>query len=248
MKLEIGSNDHFEVRHEIYPANITGAFSILYLSDLHLNRFGKSIIEKIVSHINELDPDIILLGGDYVDFKRQLVHLDRLLKGLSHRKNVLAIAGNHDYRFGVDTIEKLMKANHIGWIENDSVTLSINNNTIRIDGSKPVAEKSQADFSILCLHEPVDINLFKNNYHLAFAGHLHGCQFVFWQNHKGLYPGRLFYKWNTLLKSQDDCRYYISKGMGDTLPVRLNCSKEMIFVQVTSNNDKNDASLIKLLP
>lgn len=235
MKLEIGSNDHFEVRHEIYPANVKGKFSVLYLSDLHLNRFKISIIAKIIHRIEELNPDIILLGGDYVDFKRQLTHLDKLLKGLSHRKNVLAIAGNHDYRFGVDTIKKLMISHQVGWIENDSITLSVKNNTIQIDGSKPVAQKSKADFSILCLHHPVDINLFKSNYQLAFAGHLHGCQFVLWQNGKGLYPGRLFYKWNTLLEEQDNCRYYISKGMGDTLPVRLNCSKEMIFVQVTGN-------------
>ncbi|MEO6550520.1 MAG: metallophosphoesterase [Ferruginibacter sp.] len=232
MKLEIGSNDHFEVRHEIYPAEITGGFSILYLSDLHLNRFKTSIIAKILSRIHDLNPDIILLGGDYIDFKSQLVHLDKLLKGLSHRKNVLAIAGNHDYRFGVGTIEKLMKENQISWIENDSITLTINNNTIQIDGSKPSGKINPADFSILCLHHPIDIKLFKNNYQLAFAGHLHGCQFVFWQNDKGLYPGRLFYKWNTLLQTSNDCRYYISKGMGDTLPVRLNCSKEMIFVEV----------------
>ncbi len=242
MKLAIGANDHFEVRHEQYPSGIAASFSILYLSDLHLNRLGKSIISKIITKINELNPDIILLGGDYVDSRKQLVYLDTLLQALSKRKNVFAIAGNHDYRFGISTIRQIMEANNIGWIENASATISIHNSTIQIDGSKPCIKKSKADFSILCLHQPVDIKRFKDQYQLAFAGHLHGCQFVLWQNDKGLYPGRFFYKWNLLEKREGNCRYFISKGMGDTLPARYNCAKEMIFVQVTGNNTNNQLS------
>lgn len=232
MKLEIGSGNHFEVRHEQYPAAISGSISVLYLSDLHFKTYGKSLTTKIISRINELDPSIILLGGDYVDFARQLNHLDIFLNALSQRKNVFAIAGNHDYRFGVATIQKMMEANNIHWIENESVTVSINNCTIQIDGTKPSGKSSSADFSILCLHQPIDIGHFKDKYELIFAGHLHGCQFVFWQNEKGLYPGRLFFRWNMLQKKLGNCRYYISRGMGDTVPVRFNCPKEMIFVEL----------------
>jgi predicted MPP superfamily phosphohydrolase len=232
MKLEIGSGNHFEVRHEQCPAAIAGSISVLYLSDLHFKTYGQALTTKIISRINELDPGIILLGGDYVDFARQLIHLDMFLKALSQRKNVFAIAGNHDYRFGVATIQKMMEANNIRWIENDSVTVSINGSSVQIDGTRPLEKRGGADFSILCLHQPIDVSHFADKYELIFAGHLHGCQFVFWQNEKGLYPGRFFFRWNTLQKKLSNCRYYISRGLGDTIPLRFNCPKEMIFVEV----------------
>ena len=189
MKLEIGTNDHFEVRNEQYIAPIAGGFTVLYLSDLHFNRRSNPITLKIIDRIHELDPDIILLGGDYVDYKKQLVHLDTLLRAISHRKNVFAIAGNHDYTFGVDTIRKMMEANGIGWIENNAVNITVNDTRVQIDGTRPAGRHNRADFSILCLHHPVDISRFKQKYNLVFAGHLHGCQLVFWKNEKGLYPG-----------------------------------------------------------
>ncbi|MEO5892913.1 MAG: metallophosphoesterase [Ferruginibacter sp.] len=232
MKLEIGTNDHFEVRNEKYSAAIAGSFSVLYLSDLHFNRNSNAIALKMISRINQLDPDIILLGGDYVDFKTQLVHLETLLKSISHRDNVFAIAGNHDYAFGVDTIRKMMEVHKIGWIENSSVNITVKNTSVQIDGTQPSAHSNTSDFSILCLHHPVDIIRFKQKYNLVFAGHLHGCQLVFWQNEKGLYPGRLLFKWNMLKKEIDNAHFYISKGLGGRVPLRFNCSKEMVLVEV----------------
>src|ERR1700712_2253806 len=160
MKLEIGTNDHFEVRNEQYIAAFTGGFSVLYLSDLHFNRNSARITAKMISRINELNPDVLLLGGDYVDHKKDLIHLDTLLKAICHRKNVFAIAGNHDYTFGVATIQKIVEGKNIGWIENSSVTIMVNNTKVQIDGTKPSAQNNTADFSILCLHHPVDINRF----------------------------------------------------------------------------------------
>ncbi|MEJ7586396.1 MAG: metallophosphoesterase [Ferruginibacter sp.] len=181
MKLEIGSNDHFEIRNEQYTAAISGAFSVLYLSDLHFNRHSNAITEKMIRQINDLNPDIILLGGDYVDVKKHLVHLDKLLKGIAHRNNVFSIAGNHDYKFGVGIIKKMMEANNVKWIENNSGTLTVNKTRVQIDGTRPSNQNHPGDFSILCLHHPVDISRFKHKYNLVFAGHLHGCQLVFWQ-------------------------------------------------------------------
>lgn len=235
MKLEIGSNDYFEIRQVQCNAPAGKGFTVLYLSDLHFNGRSDQLIAKMIDQIAELDPSIILLGGDYIDFKSQLSKLEMLLKALSNREHVFAIAGNHDYRFGIEIIRERMEQHHIRWIENDSVCITINDNTIQLDGTRPGKRNTSVDFAILCLHQPVDISSCHTEYDIAFAGHLHGCQFVFWQNDKKLYPGKLFYKWNLLEHTVGNCNYYVSKGMGDTLPVRFNCSKEMIFVQVPDN-------------
>ncbi|MEO6228586.1 MAG: metallophosphoesterase [Ferruginibacter sp.] len=239
MKLEIGSNDHFEIRRVQCNAAAGKGFTVLYLSDLHFKRNSYQLIVKMIDQIDELNPDIILLGGDYIDFKSQLPKLDRLLEVLSKRDNVFAIAGNHDYTFNIDIIRERMERHNIYWLENNSVCVTINNSIIQLDGTKPGKRKASVDLAILCLHQPINIQKFHTEYDIAFAGHLHGCQFVFWQKDKKLYPGRLFYKWNLLEQTDGNCNYYISKGMGDTLPVRFNCSKEMVFVQVPANHSIN---------
>jgi predicted MPP superfamily phosphohydrolase len=238
MKLEIGFNGSFEVRNEQYISGDGASFNILHLSDFHFNTFSKSITEKIITTIKELNPDIILLGGDYADSKNGLVYLKLLLESCAVRQNVFAVAGNHDYYFGLDCIKKMMLQNNICWIEKESFTFKLKGQTIQIDGNKTNLKNVGSNFSILLLHIPVNIVNFAHNYNMVFAGHLHGCQFVFWQTAKGLYPGKLFYKWNILKTKINNCYYFISKGLGDTLPVRFNCFKDMIFVQIKSSKSE----------
>lgn len=232
MKLEVGYSSHFEVRTEHYSGFDKQRFDILYLSDLHFNRHSRNIARSLANRINEINPTILLLGGDYVDSKKGLVYLEQLLTVIGARKNVFAIAGNHDYFFGLGGIEACMRRNGIDWIENETRCITIENTPIRIDGNCPSPEKGAFDFAILCLHRPIEIAPYTEIYNAVFAGHLHGSQFVFWENGKGLYPGRFFYHWNRLKACIGNCIYLISKGLGDTLPIRYNCKKEIIWLQV----------------
>jgi uncharacterized protein len=232
MNLQVGYNTDFEMRQETIFADCKSPITLLFLSDFHFNKWNGAIVDKIIIQINTLNPDIILFGGDYIDTKSGLTHLERLLAALADRKNVFAIAGNHDYFFGIKKIKTVMLSHNIIWIEKQSFSLSLKDTHIRIDGNLPFFGKKDADIAILCLHEPIDIQPFASVYNLAFAGHLHGSQFVFWQNERGLYPGRWFYKWNILKTSIQNCAYFISKGLGDTLPIRYNCIKDILFIQI----------------
>jgi uncharacterized protein len=235
MKLEIGYNHHFEVRKEKCTNSIAESFSVLYLSDFHFNKYSKVTTKNIIDKINELNPDIILLGGDYVDTKKGMTHFITLLQSIAIRKNVFAVAGNHDYFFGLSEIKDILTINSANWIEKKSFSFQLNNTIVQIDGNNPQPKKDAATFSILCLHKPIDISCHKENYNLVLGGHLHGGQFVFWKSNNGLYPGKLFYKWNIIKKKLNNCQYFVSKGLGDTLPIRFNCKKDMIFVSVGKN-------------
>ena len=242
MKLEIGSNHSFEIRKESCIANCEDDFTVLFLSDLHFNKNCKTISENIAATINELNPTIVLLGGDYVDSEKGMAYFNNLLIAISDRENVFAIAGNHDYFYGINKIEKVISNNNIAWLENGSTIINYRNTTIKIDGSTIGKENNSVDCSILLMHKPLDLNQFEKNYNLAFAGHLHGCQFVIWKSKNKLYPGRLFYKWNILKAENSDCQYFISKGLGDTLPIRYNCKRDLVLVQV-SGKTKQDTEL-----
>jgi len=230
--LEIGYNSDFDIRMEEVVFRGKRHIRIVYLSDLHFNRFSEAISVKIISEIEKLDPVIILLGGDYADTTKGLVFLDKLLNSFSKRKYVFAIAGNHDHFFGIEKIKKLMRQHGIIWIEKETAYADVGDCLVQIDGGVPGMNKETADLKILCLHEPIDLTKVPVYYDIAFAGHLHGSQIVLRQTEKGLYPGRLFYKWNILKTTIKNCHYYISKGLGDTLPLRYNCRKDMLVVDV----------------
>ncbi|TGM01930.1 metallophosphoesterase [Leptospira jelokensis] len=232
MKLEIGYNFPFEVRYETLTYNGKDDFSILFLSDLHLNHFTKPKTNSIIQKIEELNPTIILFGGDYVDTNQGLLQLDCLLQSISHRQNLFAIAGNHDHFFGIGKIKRVMESNQVVWLETQSMELQINGTKIEIFGYLQKHVEKNADISILVLHNPNSIDKINVHHDIIFAGHLHGCQFVFWEKRNGLYPGKLFYKWNVLKGIYAHCHYFISKGLGDSLPVRFNCKRDMIFLQV----------------
>jgi len=236
MKLEIGYKHSFEIRRETFVVNTPDNFSILYLSDLHLNKFSKSIITSLIAKIEFLNPTILLLGGDYVDSKKGLIHFANLLRSISLRENTFAIAGNHDIYFGIDEIEKIITEHNVVWLEGKSFTLNLPNSKLKIDGNIITKAENDYDLSILVLHKPIDINLIQNVYNIALAGHLHGCQFVLWESEDKLFPGKFFYRWNILKAALTKGNYYISKGLGDTLPIRYNCKRDLLFIQVINNN------------
>ncbi len=215
MKLEIGYNQEFEVRREIVESSIQNNLSVMFISDLHLTKLGHSLIENIIKKINELKPTIILLGGDYIETCSGLVHFNTLLKTLGQREYVFAIAGNHDYFYGIHLIRKIMLDNNITWIEKSSVNIKINDVLIKIDGNCISKKRDENDLTILCLHKPLNIEELGNCYDVVFAGHLHGCQIVFWKNNEDLYPGKIFYKNNFLKKDFGNSKYFISKGLGE---------------------------------
>ena len=237
MKWEIGYQHPVDIRREKYAAAVQQGFSILYLSDFHFNAYGQYLVDTLVPVIAALNPDIILLGGDYADSAKGLFYLDSFMSHLANRSHVFAVAGNHDYFFGLSKVQAIITRYGGTWIEKNTCLFTCKGNRIKIDGNHPTSQVEEVDFSLLCLHQPIDITPFAANYHLVFAGHLHGCQVVLWQTDEGLYPGRYFYKWNLLHTSISNCKYFISKGLGDTLPIRYNCKKDVIFVEVEANPD-----------
>ena len=85
------------------PAGFDG-YSIIHLTDLHLSRvFNRPFAEALVSRVNALGPDLILISGDlidgYLDARRDDV---APLAGLSARDGVFVSPGNHEYYFGFE--------------------------------------------------------------------------------------------------------------------------------------------------
>lgn len=231
MKLEIGYKSGFEIRHEKINLPLINDVSIMFMSDLHFTSFSGFMADKLIKAIDEHKPSVILLGGDYIDTPGGFKHLNTLLGAMAPGRRVFAIRGNHDIFWNIKRIKQTMQAHGVVWLEKESVTIKIGATSIIIDGGAPVKRRhNEADISVLFVHKPADFSNYQDDYQLIFAGHLHGGQFVFWQTCKGLYPGRFLYKWNILEAHTANCRYFVSKGVGDTLPVRYNCKKDILLM------------------
>ena len=230
-KLEIGYKvTSIEVRREAIVKDLDSHLKVMYLSDLHLNGYSSSLVKIVSSIITEEDPDLILFGGDYVDTKSGLSYLSTIFSVASITSDCTAVIGNHDRFFGVRKIAEIAKDNNVKILDSYS---PMTMNEIQVGLYASPMRKCDMDLCILLLHEPVD-PIIANDFDITLAGHLHGCQFIFWEKNNYLYPGKLFYK-NNFTKKYDEQKksyYFISKGLADTLPIRYNCSRDILVLEI----------------
>jgi len=225
-KIEIGARRPLLVRRERVAQIGTGK-RLLFASDLHLRRNGpRHIVDGLLEIAARECPDLVLLGGDLVDWPIGLVALETLVRGLSRVAAVGAVAGNHDRWIGVDRVRAAVVAGGGRWLEDAPWFLTPD---CAIYGSREQPVQS-ARSHLLCTHHP---DASARPFDLTLSGHLHGGQFVFYQRHGRLYPGAFLYRWNGLrFDDQDGRTLLISRGVQDTLALRWNCPREVLIVEI----------------
>ncbi|NYZ76879.1 metallophosphoesterase [Candidatus Micrarchaeota archaeon] len=71
---------------------------IVFISDVHAALVSDDFLRSVVERVNAENPDVILLGGDYVDWDESEISRLSVLGGLRAETGVYAVLGNHDYR------------------------------------------------------------------------------------------------------------------------------------------------------
>ncbi len=73
---------------------------MVFLADLHVRDSNADFIQKVIEEVNGLDPEIVLIGGDFIlDNETDISHIS-ILSQLEGRK--YAVLGNHDYFSSID--------------------------------------------------------------------------------------------------------------------------------------------------
>lgn len=220
--------------------------NIVMASDIHFGTVaGKYRLKKIITTINRLDPDIVLLPGDIVDADispSQGRELSLLLRGIKAPLGVFAVPGNHEYYSG--------HAEKMAYLREGGVTVLMDN-WVNIDGGicligrKDVSASGfggerksledvmkDADTSlplILLDHQPFHLNEAEEaGIDLQLSGHTHNGQ---------LFPLNLINKrlyelnWGYLRKGKT--HYYVSCGAGTWgMPVRTAGVPEVIDIKI----------------
>lgn len=123
----------------ILSDNIEGAVTLAHLSDLHSKPF-----KKVLKKLDEINPDIIAVTGDYINDKcKNKQKMIDFAKELLKRAPVFYITGNHERR--LDNFEELMQElSDTGFtvLLNETAQITVNSSKISFLG----LDENQADF------------------------------------------------------------------------------------------------------
>jgi predicted MPP superfamily phosphohydrolase len=221
--------------------------TVAVASDLHLgNIVGNRHLRRMVSEINAMNPDIVLLAGDVLDdsiepFIRN--GMEQQLKQLKARYGVYAVLGNHEYYGGsISQYSEVMESIGIRLLQDEIVEtagvyvvgrkdktaesmeaggrMSVDTLLSGLDRSKPI---------IMMDHQPTGFDLASRaGVDVLLSGHTHRGQIA--PNH--WITKRLFeLDWGYLLK--DKLHVIVSSGYGTWgPPIRLASRSELIRLEV----------------
>jgi len=101
---------------------------LVQLSDIHVgSQFQESVFEKVISEVNEIKPDAILISGDLTN--EGLIKEYEKCKKLISRfncKKIITISGNHDYRnSGYLAFKKFFPFETINELSSDIVLVTV---------------------------------------------------------------------------------------------------------------------------
>lgn len=224
---------------------------IVHFSDLH---YGMTVdfkyMERLVSEINLLKPDIVLFTGDLIEdgYKLKKNEKEKLIKYLSDINSTYgkyAIIGNHDY-FN-EEFQNIIINSNFTYLNNSYDIIYKEDNSILIYGvddaiySTPVydmlneSELNNTDYKIIMIHEPDIVENISYNYDvdLIVAGHSHNKQVnipfikAFWLP----YMGQKYYDSYYNINNTD---IYVSNGIGtSTLKFRMFSVPSINFYRIT---------------
>lgn len=227
------------LRH-LHPA--LEGFKIVQLSDLHfLPHTPLSLIQRAVERVRSLQPDLVVLTGDYVTHEAETIFgLTDVLGDLDARYGVFAILGNHDARAGKQVISRAIEETGITVLQNKGVTFDVGHGQLLVAGvedciwgqpdlAAALAHQPADALTVLLAHEPDVIDEFSNEgrIDLQLSGHTHGGQIrlPFWGT--PVLP-KLGKKYVHGLHRVNGAWVYTNRGIGMVgMPVRFSCPPEV---------------------
>lgn len=221
----------YEFKSKDVPDDFEGV-RIAFLTDIHHSTFFPvGELRALVEMTNNLKPDIILLGGDYVDRDPNcIVSFFKEAAAFSAPLGVYGVLGNHDRLTDAELSEDCMYKAGIGSLDNKAVWIKKGNSRIRVGGVgelwttyqdiEPMLEGTKNDdLMILVTHHPDFAELLpKDKIDLMLSGHTHGGQVSFLGKWIPPWPGSAKLKYLTGVVKEGSTTVIISNGIGTVGP------------------------------
>ena len=232
--------------------------TLLFLSDVHLSRrFPESAVNHLLDQIQALQPDMILLGGDYGESAAWQQQFFELFARLTPPLGAYGVLGNNDCEcFPKDQKPLIQIAEKAGvrLLVDEKLRIAVGGGAISVAGldeykqaaalKNPLfSDEDESAFRILLSHYPQSSGRYIRKEsglmpHLAMAGHTHGGQFRL----LGLTPYSIGYeldirRYMTAVsgwKKVGETDFLVSPGLGTSrVPYRLNIEPTIHLLRLT---------------
>jgi predicted MPP superfamily phosphohydrolase len=247
------------VGHKDWPV-VAPPLKIGVLTDIHAVEpwMPAHRIEAIAARMNALNPDVIVLLGDYVNALKPHLYTGDVpianwmsaLRTLRAPLGVYAVLGNHDWWAGeVDTLRVAFEKAGIHLLENEAVMAKLGGASFWIAGlgdqlvyktsgvddlSRTLRHVPEKAPVVLLAHEPYIFDRVPRQVTLTLAGHTHGGQvYIPFVGRPALKPGLAQYAYGHIRHRGK--HMVVSSGLGlSGLPVRFMVPPEIALVTLTS--------------
>ncbi|MCF0107068.1 MAG: metallophosphoesterase [Holdemanella sp.] len=249
-KLTINS---YTLKSELIPASLDEV-TIVYFTDLQYGEFqNDERCDQLFSEIENLNPDILLFGGDLYDKSYAFTDdtnnkLTQYLSNIDAPLGKFALYGENDIASETyqNAINSIFSKSEFEIIRNSSVKITNQKNEyinlfgFDIDANVENINKlsSKTSFDILLTHYPdhlVKDDLMDENIDFAIAGHSHDSQITFplYGSYKEVKGSK---KMNRNNRQKLSFEYILSSGVGCTgINARLGSTPEILYIILKSD-------------
>ena len=234
---------------------------VALIADLHLRRSGfeSGLFDRVTAELRKRRPDIVLLGGDYVDLRHRpsLLEVDnmgRLVTNWLGQYGTFAVAGNHDLyqeRSGVwRYIAETLTRSGVTVLDGGGVSADVRGRPFQIAGCgdrpdawfrmgrMPGFDRTLPVYGLI--HDPEYLYSVRNVCDMIFSAHTHRGQVrlpVFGENACKV---RFRTGWlGSGLRRHRDCVQFVTSGLGmSSYPVRWHNIADIVFITLRRPPDR----------
>jgi predicted MPP superfamily phosphohydrolase len=182
----VGRIKHYVVESDRLPVSFDG-YSVAFISDIHYpSLFTHKRLAKLVRKLRNENPDMLLLGGDYVTDNSYISELFDSLSTVHPSDGTFAVLGNHARRNSALVADAMAKCG-IELLCDDVVYVTRDGSSIALFGVEDsfaydtlaVASTgvvSDSLFTVLLCHTPDYAEQTSATADLVLSGHTHGGQ------------------------------------------------------------------------
>ncbi len=234
--------------HDSQLAASLEGIKVVHITDLHLTR-GIGFREKqLIRKVNDLNPDIIFVTGDFFDDVSQVEPTKELIRSLKARIGIWGVPGNTDHiSMHAEDIVRALEPSGIRILVNQAQTVytGVGKYFWLIGVDDPVYHHDkllEALYGVpknaprlLLAHSPdVFDKASLEQINLVLAGHTHGGQVgIPFLVELSQYANRTIYMKGLFKKGKT--QMYVNRGIGTkTLPIRFLCRPEIAVIKVNA--------------
>lgn len=246
----------WETDYTIETDKEIGDLRVVQFADSHIGAtFNGKDLEDYTAEIQELNPDVVLITGDFVDddtSKEDMIDACKALGTLKTKYGVYFSFGNHDkgyygdeYRgYGTNDLITELEKNNVTVLQDENVLIDnrfyiIGRNDVselirngsRLEMSELTKGLDTSKYMIVMDHQPNDYENEKNaNIDLVLSGHTHGGQF-FPVNRMGEWLGANDKTYG--YEKRDNTNFIVTSGIADwAIKFKTGCISEYVVIDI----------------